>query len=118
VPEWVEGSGRNLGYNTTAMMAVNPNVVGGIVGSAGLILAYGASLWRIFKGNPGDRFIQSASITVMVLVVMIAAMRSKFFPDWVVGALEVLVYLLAFLSIFFMFQQGYQAFRRRKHVKP
>jgi hypothetical protein len=29
-------------------------------------------------------------------------------------SLEVLLYLMTFLSIFFMFQQGYRALRRRK----
>ena len=96
------------------MIAVDANIAGGVVGSAGLVLAYGLSLWRIFKSNPGDKFIQSASVTVMVLVVTIAALRIHYFPDWVLTSLEVLLYLLTFISIFFMFRDGYRALRRRK----
>jgi hypothetical protein len=108
------GSRRELGYNTAQMMAVDPNIVRRIIGSAGLILAYGLSTWRIIKGNPGDKFIECSSITVMVFVVTMAAIRIRYFPAWVVESLEVLLYLLTFLSIFFMFQQGYRALRRRR----
>lgn len=95
-------------------MAVDPNIVRRIIGSAGLILVYGLSLWRIIKSNPGDKFIECSSITVMVFVVTMAAIRSRHFPDWFLESLEVLLYLLTFLSIFFMFQQIYRALRRRK----
>jgi len=96
------------------MIAVDENIAGGVVGSAGLVLTYGVSFWRIFKSNPGDKFIQSASVTVMVLAVTIAAMRIHYFPDWVLTSLEVLLYLLTFISIFFMFRDGYRALRRRR----
>jgi hypothetical protein len=110
------GSRWNLGYNAAAMVAFDTNVVRRIIGSTGLILAYGLSLWRIFKSNPGEKFIQCATITVMILVVTIAAIRTQFFPDWVLTSLECLLYLLTFLSIFFMFQEGYRALRRRKNT--
>jgi hypothetical protein len=96
------------------MIAVDANIVRGIVRSASLVLAYGLSMWRIFKSNPGDKFLQSASLTVMLFVVTMVAIRTHYFPDWVLTSLEVLLYLLTFLSIFFMFQEGYRALRRRK----
>ena len=96
------------------MIAVETNIVRRIIGSAGLILAYGISLWRIIKSSPGDRFIECGSITVMVFVMTMAVIRVRYFPDWVLESLEVLLYLLTLLSIFFMFQQGYRALRRRK----
>jgi hypothetical protein len=115
VPEHdLPGSGADLGYNAARMLAVNANISGAVVGSAGLVLAYGLSLWRIFKSNPGDKFIQSASVTVWVFVVTIAAIRIHYFPEWVLTSLEVLLYLLTFLSIFFMSRDGYRALRHRK----
>ena len=96
------------------MIAVDANIARAIEGSAGVVLAYGLSLWRIFKSNPGDKFIQSATVTVMVLVVTLAAIRINYFSDWVLTSLEVLLYLLTFISIFFMFRDGYRALRRRK----
>jgi hypothetical protein len=96
------------------MIAFDANIARAIVGSAGVVLAYGLSLWRIFKSNPGDKFIQSATVTVMVLVVTLAAIRINYFSDWVLTSLEVLLYLLTFISIFFMFRDGYRALRRRK----
>jgi len=96
------------------MIAVDTNVVRRTVGSAVLLLVYGLWVWRIFKSNPGDRFIQCASVTVMALVAAGAANRIRNFPTWLWEPLTLLLCLLAFLSIFFMFQQGYRALRRRK----
>jgi hypothetical protein len=96
------------------MMAADTDIVRRIVGSGGLVLAYSLSLWRIFKSNPGDKFIQFASVTVMLFMVTIAAIRIHYFPDWVITSLELLLCLLTFLSIFLMFQEGYRALRRRK----
>jgi hypothetical protein len=96
------------------MIAVDASIARAIVGSAGVVLAYGLSLWRIFKSNPGDKFIRSATVTVMVLVVTLAAIRINYFSDWVLTSLEVLLYLLTFISTFFMFRDGYRALRRRK----
>jgi hypothetical protein len=50
----------------------------------------------------------------MVFVVTMAAIKIRYFPDWFLESLEVLLYLLTFLSIFFMLQQVFRALRRRK----
>ena len=96
------------------MIAVDASIVRRIIGSAGLILVYGVSTWRMIKSNPGDRFIECSCINVMILAVTLAVFRIRYLPDWVLESLEVLLYLMTFLSIFFMFQQGYRALRRRK----
>jgi hypothetical protein len=96
------------------MVAVDANILRRVIGGAGLILAYGISTWRMIKSNPGDRFIECGSITVMILVVTLAVFRMRYFPDWVLESLEVLLFLMTFLSILFMFQQGYRALRGRK----
>src|ERR1700730_16507145 len=101
----------HLDYNTVQMITVDPNIPRRIVGSAGLILAYGISLWRIFKSSPGDKFMEFACITVMLFIVILRLLKIPNFPTWVSEPLEVLLGLLAFVTVFFMFQQGYRALR-------
>jgi hypothetical protein len=96
------------------MNAADSTIARAIVGGLGLILVYGIALWRIFKANRGDKFIECGSITVMVFVLTMAAMKILYFPSWVIEFLEFLVYALAFVSIFFGVQQGYRALSRRK----
>jgi O-antigen/teichoic acid export membrane protein len=96
------------------MIAIDPSVARGVVGSFGLILLYGFSFWRIFKRNPGNRVIECGSITLMIFAVMIALFRIPNFPTWIVAWLGLLVFLLGLLTIFFLLQQGYRALRRSK----
>jgi hypothetical protein len=96
------------------MVAVDANIVRGIVSGLGLVLFYGFSFWRIFKGNPGNRVIECGSITLIVFVVMLALFKIPNFPVWVLAWLGVLVFLLCLLTIIFLVQQGYRALRRRK----
>jgi len=98
------------------MVAVDTNVVGMVIGAAGLLLTYGLSLWYVFKSDPDDRFIRCASITIIIWALSRptrAAIRTRFLPDWVLTSLLILLGLLTFLSIFFMFHEGYRATRRR-----
>jgi hypothetical protein len=95
------------------MTIVDPSIAHTIMGSAVLILVYGISLWRIVRRNRGDRFIESASLTVMVFVLMVAAKKIPNSPTWVFQFLAVLMYALAFLSAFFGLQQAYHALSRR-----
>jgi hypothetical protein len=87
---------------------INTTVVRGIVGSIGVVLFYGFSFWRIFKGNPGNRVIECGSITLMVFVVILAAFKAHL-PVWVLGWLGLLVFLLCLLTMFFLVQQAYRA---------
>jgi hypothetical protein len=95
------------------MAAVDSNIPRTIAGSAILVLGYGISLWRIFRQNRGDRFIETASVTIMVFVLTMAAMKIHS-PDWVLQFLQLLLGLLTFMSVFFGLQQGYRALRHRK----
>jgi hypothetical protein len=96
------------------MFVVDKNIVRGVVGSLGLVLFYGFSFWRIFKGNPGNKVIECGSITLMVFVVMTALFKVPNFPVWVLAWLGLLLFLLCLLTMFFLVQQGYRALRRRK----
>ncbi len=84
-----------------------------IIGSVGLVLAYCIPFWRIFKSNPGDRFLQCASMTVMATLGTMVVYRTRLFPEWTVGFLMALVYILTTVSIFLMCQQGYRALRKK-----
>ena len=95
------------------MAALDADIVRGIAGGAGLILAYGLCAWRILKSNRGDRFMESGSVTLMIFVVVLASRRIPHFPDWVFNSLVLLLGIATFLSLFFMLQQGYSALRRR-----
>ena len=95
------------------MAALQADIVRGIAGGAGLILAYSLYAWRIFKSNHGDRFMESGSVTVMIFSVVLAARRIPHVPDWVFNSLLLLLGIATFLSLFFMLQQDYRALRRR-----
>ena len=97
------------------MAVVDSNIARTIAGSAVLVLCYGISLWRIFRQNRGDKFIETSSMTIMVFVVTLAAMKIHA-PDWVMGFLQLLLGVLTFVAVFFGLQQLYRALRHRKAI--
>jgi hypothetical protein len=96
------------------MTPLAASIVNGIMGSVGLILAYGLALWRIFRRSRGDKFMEFACITTMLFVVTLRLLKIPNFPAWVLESLELLLALLAFVTVFFMLQQAYRALRRRR----
>jgi hypothetical protein len=85
-------------------------IVGGF---ALIVLVYGFAVWNVFRRTRGDKFIELASLTTVLFVLMMAAIRSGNFPDWVLEPLAMLLGSLALVSLFFMFRWGYRALRRR-----
>jgi hypothetical protein len=75
---------------------------------------YWLSLWRIIKGNRGNRVIECGSITLMLFFLMMLLMKLTILPDWVLPSLGVLLFLLCLLTMFFLLLQGVQAIRHRK----
>jgi hypothetical protein len=59
------------------MTGLDKSIVHGAMGALALILIYGFSLWRIFKSNPGDKFIESGASTIMVFVAVLATNRKS-----------------------------------------
>jgi hypothetical protein len=98
------------------MNGADSNIQRAIIGGVCLILAYSIAVWRIIKTNRGDKFIECGSITLMVFVLTMAAMRISYFPSWVIEFLQFLLYGLALASIFFGAQQGYHALSRSKKI--
>jgi len=94
------------------MAAIDPKTVT-VLRSIGLFLLYAYMLWRLFKDNRGNRVIQCGSVTLMVFLVMVAMMRIPQFPIDYVAWLGPALLLLCLLTMFFLFQQGYRAVRRR-----
>ena len=75
---------------------------------------YWLSLWRIIKGNRGNRVIECGSITLMLSFLMMLLMKLTNLPDWLLPSLGLLLFLLCLLTMFFLFLQGVQAIRNRK----
>ena len=77
-------------------------------------VVYWLSLWRIIKGNRGNRVIECGSITLMLFFLMMLLMKLTNLPDWVLPSLGLLLFLLCLLTMFFLVLQGVQAIRHRK----
>jgi len=77
-------------------------------------VVYWLSLWRIIKGNRGNRVIECGSITLMLFFLMMLLMKLTNVPDWVVPSLGLLLFLLCLLTMFFLLLQAVQAIRHRK----
>src|SRR5882672_10072855 len=94
------------------MAALDMGILRGVAGGAGLVLMYGLYAWRIFKSNPGDKFMESASVTLMIFVVVLASLRIPHIPDWVLNGLVLLLGIATFVSLFFMVRDAFRFLRR------
>jgi hypothetical protein len=65
------------------------------------------------KKYRGDKFIAFGNLTVMSLVLLFVLKKFPFIPDWLLESLGLLMYLLCVLTLGFLFQQGYQAIRKK-----
>jgi predicted MFS family arabinose efflux permease len=99
------------------MLTDNANGFSTSIGVVVLVLGYGVSLWQIFSRYPGDKFIRSALITVMAFVLVMAATKVPFLPDWATFFLQLLLGVLTLLSVFFGLQQACGALRRHNGRK-
>jgi hypothetical protein len=79
----------------------------------GLFLLYAFIFWRLFRDYRGNRVIQCGSITLMLFMVMLALTRIPKVPLDYVAWLGPALFLLCMLTLFFLFQQGYRALRKR-----
>jgi hypothetical protein len=96
------------------VIGIDPNIVRGLIGSIGLLLAYGYSFWRIVKRNPGNKVVECGSIALVLFFVRLALFRIPNFPVSIIALWFFLVFLLCLLTIGFLVQQGYHALRHRK----
>jgi hypothetical protein len=89
-----------------------------IMRSIGVVFVYGIAFWRIFQRNRGDRFVEYALITTMLLITVAELHRFPNIPSWVMTSLYPLIVIFCFLSLFFLFQQGYRWIRDRLRSAP
>src|SRR5215469_733091 len=75
---------------------------------------YWLSLWRVFKGNRGNRVIECGSITLMLFFLISVVRKLRNVPEWVIPSLGLLLFLLCLLTMVFLLLQGVQAIRHRK----
>jgi hypothetical protein len=91
---------------------IAPNIVI-LARSIGLFLFYAFMFWRLFRDNRGNRVIECGSITLMLFLVMLALTRIPNLPIDYATWLGPALFLLCMLTMFFLFQQGYRALRKR-----
>jgi len=77
-------------------------------------VVYWLCLWRIIKGNRGNRVVQCGCITLMLSFLMMLLMKVAKLPDWVLSSLGMLIFLLCLLTMFFLLLRGVHAIRNRK----
>lgn len=97
-------------------MAGSGSIIQSVISGIALVACYGFVLWRVARRNAGNRVIESGSLALAVVFVMVAAMKIPNVPDWIAPSLAILFLLLGFLMIFFLMQQGYNAIRRKKKL--
>jgi len=93
---------------------VEANIAKNILAVVGVFLTYGILCWRMFSRFRGDKFIEWASITTLLLAVVMAIYKTPNVPSWVMKAMIPLVVLSCWLSVYFGLQQAYHAIRHRK----
>jgi hypothetical protein len=71
-------------------------------------VVYWLCLWRIIKGNRGNRVVQCGCITLMLSFLMMLLMKVAKLPDWVLSSLGMLIFLLCLLTMFFLLLRGVQ----------
>jgi hypothetical protein len=91
---------------------IDPNTVH-VGRGIGLFFFYAFLFWRLFKDNRGNRVIQCGSMTLMLFLVMVALMQIPRVPVDYVAWLGLALFLSCVLTMFFLFQQGYRALRKR-----
>jgi hypothetical protein len=77
-------------------------------------VVYWLSLWRIIKGNRGNRVIECGSMALMLFFLMMLLIKLTNVPEWVLASLGMLLFVLCLLTMFFLLLQGVQAIRHRK----
>ena len=99
------------------MPQMHPNASSSLRSVASFLIVaavYWVSLWRIIRGNRGNRVIECGSITLMLFFLMMLLIKLPSLPDWVLPSLGVLLLVLCLLTMFFLLAQGVHAIRHRK----
>jgi hypothetical protein len=71
-----------------------------------VLASYGFSFWRIVKSNRGNKVIECGSLALLVMVGLTVLIKIPHVPDWVLGSVGLLLFLLCLATMGFLFQQG------------
>lgn len=75
---------------------------------------YCVFFWRTIKDNRKNKFIVSGCVALTVFMILAVLINVDGVPDWVMESLGGLLLFLCLLAMFFVFQRGMKAIRRRK----
>lgn len=75
---------------------------------------YCVFFWRAIKGNRKNKLIVSGCVALTVFMILVILINVDGVPDWVMESLGGLLLFLCLITMFFVFQRGIKAIRRRK----
>jgi len=77
-----------------------------------VLVFYLYTFWKVFKTHPGNRFVRTAIIALLVLAALIVLIQFPSTPRWLMGYLGLLLLSLCILSLGFLLPRGYRTIRR------
>jgi len=83
-----------------------------------VIVFYVILFWRIFTKNRSNKLVECGIVTLSVFLGMIPVVLLKDVPDWAFVSWVILIVLLCSLTLFFLAQRGFRAFRRYRSNEP
>jgi hypothetical protein len=75
---------------------------------------YCVFFWRTIKVNRKNKVVVSGCVALTVFMLLVVLINVDGVPDWVMKSLGGLLLSLCLLTMFFVFQRGIKAIRRRK----
>jgi preprotein translocase subunit YajC len=97
-------------------MSASGNMIQSVVSTIALGAMYAFVFWRVAKREK-NKVIEFGGLALGSVFVLAAAMKIPALPDWILGGLVLLFFLLSFLMMFFLLRQGLDALRRRKQAR-
>ena len=97
-------------------MAASGNIIQSVISTIALGAMYAFVFWRVAKREK-NKAIEFGGLALGSVFVLAAAMKIPGIPDWILGGLVLLFFLLSFLMMFFLVRQGLDALRSRKRTR-
>jgi hypothetical protein len=94
-------------------MAASGNMIQSVIRTIALGGMYAFVFWRLAKREK-NKVIEFGGLALGSVFVLAAAIKIPGLPDWILGGLVFLFFLLSFLMMFFLVRQGLDALRNRK----
>jgi hypothetical protein len=78
-----------------------------------VLVFYLYTFWNVFKTHPGNKFVRTAIIALIVFAALIVLTQFPSTPGWLLGYLGLLLLSLCILSLCFLLTRGYRTIRHR-----